>query len=98
MKVIPMNEYQTKVVVDRSTIILTDNIKKEELKAQKKAKLSETIFCIVIAVIMLLTFAYVLYDALLKPYGYYAPDYINEEGVYIDIDGDGDVYHWVDPE
>ena len=97
MKVIPMNEYQTKVVVDRNTIVLTDNNKKEELKAQKKAKLAETIFCIVIAIIMLVTFVFVLYDALLKPYGYYEADYVNEEGVYIDIDGDGDVYHWVDP-
>ena len=28
--------------------------------------------------------------------GYYAPDYVNAEGALIDIDGDGDFYHWVE--
>jgi hypothetical protein len=28
--------------------------------------------------------------------GYYAPDYVDENGVLYDIDGDGDFYHWVE--
>lgn len=30
--------------------------------------------------------------------GYYAPDYVDENGVLYDTDGDGDMYHWVDGE
>ena len=32
-----------------------------------------------------------------KPSGHYEPDYINENGKFVDIDNDGDFYHWVDP-
>ena len=28
--------------------------------------------------------------------GYYAPDYVDENGIMHDIDGDGDMYHWVE--
>ena len=28
--------------------------------------------------------------------GYYAPDYMNSNGVLYDTDGDGDYYHWVE--
>ena len=28
--------------------------------------------------------------------GYYAPDYVDENGIIHDIDGDGDMYHWVE--
>lgn len=28
--------------------------------------------------------------------GYYAPDYVDANGALVDIDGDGDCYHWVE--
>ena len=28
--------------------------------------------------------------------GYYAPDYMDSNGVLYDTDGDGDMYHWVE--
>ena len=28
--------------------------------------------------------------------GYYAPDYMDSNGVLYDTDGDGDYYHWVE--
>ena len=28
--------------------------------------------------------------------GYYAPDYVDENGIIHDIDGDGYMYHWVE--
>lgn len=68
-------------------------------------KLKRMLFDAVLTVLLLVLFiggtAYVTYEWLFAPQGYYEGEYrYDEEGnkYLYDIDGDGDCYHWVDPE
>ena len=92
IKVRKLNMCQTEVVIDGKRIILTDLN-----KVQLKNKIKDAVLGLFVTVIFILGFSYVLYHELTTPYGYWAPDYVTEDGVLVDIDGDGDVYHWVDP-
>lgn len=93
MKVNKLNSYQTEVIVDGKRILLTDRVKKAKVK-----KLKDDLIGMLVIIILILLFGFILYHELTKPMGYYAPDYVDSNGVLYDIDGDGDTYHWVDPE
>jgi hypothetical protein len=82
------------LIVNGKKILLTDRVKKAKAKKFKE----DLIGTLITILILILLFGFILYHELTKPMGYYAPDYVSEDGVLYDIDGDGDTYHWVDPE
>ncbi len=91
-----INDYQTLLTINDKKFILTNLKRKEEIMSRKN-KIREFVFIVVLVIFIFGTLGYMMYDALFIPKGYYAPDYV-ENGVLYDIDGDGDYYHWVDPE
>ena len=91
-----ISEYQTLLTINDRNFILTDLKRKEEIMSRKN-NIRETIFVAVLITFIFAIFGYMIYDAWFTPKGYYAPDYVTESGVLVDIDGDGDYYHWVDP-
>ena len=57
-------------------------------------KIKETIIATVLGIVMIVAIIICLtHDT---DTGYYAPDYVDENGIIHDIDGDGDMYHWVE--
>lgn len=97
-----INEYQTEVVVNGRRILLTDMEKVNAAKAKRraaKAKRRKVGDAIINAILVIVFIAFMFWGIWLfftYDEGYYEADYINDEGQLIDIDGDGDYYHWVD--
>ena len=57
-------------------------------------KIKEAIIATVLSIVMIVAIIICLtHDT---DTGYYAPDYVDENGIIHDIDGDGDMYHWVE--
>ena len=56
-------------------------------------KIKEAIIATVLGIVMIVTIICLTYDT---DTGYYAPDYVDENGIMHDIDGDGYMYHWVE--
>lgn len=57
-------------------------------------KIKEAIITTVLGIVMVITIVICLtHDT---DTGYYAPDYMDSNGVLYDTDGDGDMYHWVE--
>ena len=57
-------------------------------------KIKEAIIATVLGIVMIVAIIICLtHDT---DTGYYAPDYVDENGIMYDIDGDGDMYHWVE--
>lgn len=65
-------------------------------RVEKKIKNKIIDFVLIILFILVLLFG--MYKVLTKPVGYYAADGYDTNRSLIDTDGDGDYYHWVDPE
>ena len=61
-------------------------------------KIKEYIYTAVLTVILAVAMTVGIYAWLTEPTGYYAPDYMDENGVLHDTDGDGDYYYWVEEE
>ena len=57
-------------------------------------KIKEAIIATVLGIVMIVAIIICLTDD--TDTGYYAPDYVDENGIIHDIDGDGDMYHWVE--
>lgn len=91
-----VNKYQTEVVVEGRRVVLTDMNKVNAAKARRR-KISDYIIntILVIAFSMLMFWGIWLFFT--HDEGHWEADYVNDEGQLIDIDGDGDCYHWVDP-
>lgn len=91
-----INKYQTEVVVEGRRVVLTDMNKVNAAKARRR-KISNFIIntILVIAFSMLMFWGIWLFFT--HDEGHWEADYVTEEGQLIDIDGDGDCYHWVDP-
>lgn len=98
VKIVTVNPYTTDVYVveDNSTRkfrLTHNNIKKGIQK--KRQRIKDTIWSIVLLILVAGFWAWLLYDWLAKPMdGYYKPDYVNSNGELIDTDGDGDYYYW----
>ena len=57
-------------------------------------KIKEAIIATVLGIVMIVAIIICLtHDT---DTGYYAPDCVDENGIIHDIDGDGDMYHWVE--
>lgn len=57
-------------------------------------KIKEAIIATVLGIVMIVAIIICLtHDT---DTGYYVPDYVDENGIIHDIDGDGDMYHWVE--
>lgn len=61
-----------------------------------ESKIKEGIITIFMVVVILVSLTVGIVHWWNTPTGYYAPDYVDENGVMYDIDGDGDMYHWVE--
>lgn len=91
-----VNKYQTEVVVEGRRVVLTDMKKVNAAKARRR-KISDVIINTVLVLAfcgMMFWFGRLFFT---HDEGHWEADYVNEEGQLIDIDGDGDYYHWVDP-
>jgi len=91
-----INKYQTEVIVEGRRVVLTDMKKVNAAKAKRRKVgniIINTVLVIAFGALMLWEiWLFFTYDE-----GHWEADYVNEEGQFIDIDGDGDCYHWVDP-
>ena len=57
-------------------------------------KIKEAIITTVLGIVMVVAIVICLTHN--TDTGYYAPDYVDENGIIHDIDGDGYMYHWVE--
>lgn len=92
-----INKYQTEVVVEGRRVVLTDMNKVNAAKA-KRRKVGDCIINTVLVIIFSMLMFWGVWLFFTHDEGHWEADYINEEGQLIDIDGDGDTYHWVDPQ
>ena len=53
----------------------------------------KAIIATVLGIVMIVAIICLTYDT---DTGYYAPDYVDENGIIHDIDGDGYMYHWIE--
>lgn len=91
-----LNKYQTEVTISDKKIILTDMDLVEKDKEKKKKVFSGILYTVAI-IIYVVFIAWFSYMFVCHDYGHYEAEYINEEGIMIDIDGDGDYYDWIEP-
>lgn len=91
-----INKYQTEVLIDETRVVFTDMEKVNAAKA-KRRKVGDYIINTVLVIIFSAFMFWFVWLFFTYDEGYYEADYIDEEGQLIDIDGDGDYYHWVDP-
>ena len=88
--------FTTHVVIETDTQRISFDMydqNKADLWNKRVIGIMETIILLLVLVSMVLGFVAVSSK---QPSGHYAPDYINESGEVIDIDGDGLLYHWVE--
>lgn len=89
-----LNYYQTELVIDGKRLVLSDLNKKAEVKRKVGDCIINTILCIAFVAVMFWgVWIFFTHDE-----GHWSPDYVDENGVLYDTDGDGDYYYWVDPE
>lgn len=91
-----INKYQTEVVVEGRRVVLTDMNKVNAAKARRR-KISDYIINTILVIAFSILMFWGIWLFFTHDEGHWEADYINEEGQLIDIDGDGDCYHWVDP-
>lgn len=94
IKVKKLNYCTMEVEVEGKKFVLTDN----RVKAARRRKVGDAIINTVLVLAfcgMMFWFVWLFFT---HDEGHWEADYINEEGQLIDIDGDGDTYHWVDPQ
>lgn len=91
-----INKYQTEVVVEGRRVVLTDMNKVNAAKARRR-KISDYIINTIIVIAFSILMFWGIWLFFTHDEGHWEADYINENGQLIDIDGDGDCYHWVDP-
>lgn len=91
-----VNKYQTEVVVNGRRVVFTDMEKVNAAKARRR-KISDYIINTVLVIVFIAFMFWGIWSFFTYDEGYYEADYINDEGQLIDIDHDGDYYHWVDP-
>lgn len=59
-------------------------------------KIKEAIITTVLGVVVVVALILCFIHGATGSTGYYAPDYMDSNGVLYDTDGDGDYYHWVE--
>lgn len=59
-------------------------------------KIKEAILIVLIGLLFGIGILAFLVHGFTEQTGYYAPDYMDSNGVLYDTDGDGDYYHWVE--
>jgi hypothetical protein len=91
-----INKYSTEVIISDKRIVLTD-MDKVEADKEKKRKIFNGILYTISIIIYVVFVAWFSYMFVCHDYGHYEAEFINEDGVMIDIDGDGDYYDWVEP-
>jgi hypothetical protein len=91
-----INKYQTEVVVEGRRVVLTDMKKVNAAKARRR-KVGDAIINTILIIAFSVLMFWGIWLFFTHDEGHWEADYINEEGQLIDIDGDGDCYHWVDP-
>lgn len=91
-----VNKYQTEVVVEGRRVVLTDMNKVNAAKARRR-KISDYIINTILVIAFSILMFWGIWLFFTHDEGHWEADYINENGQLIDIDGDGDCYHWVDP-
>lgn len=91
-----INKYQTEVVVEGRRVVLTDMNKVNAAKARRR-KISDYIINTILVIAFSILMFWGIWLFFTHDEGHWEADYINENGQLIDIDGDGDYYHWVDP-
>lgn len=87
---------RTKLEIDGQVFILT-NKRKEAQRRRMKRKIKDLVVSLILALAVAGVWGYILYDALFIDHGHYEAEFVDENGCLIDIDGDGDVYRWVEP-
>lgn len=98
-----INKYQTEVLIDETRVVFTDMEKVNTAKAKRRAdkarkrKIGDVIINTVLVIVFIAFMFWGIWSFFTYDEGYYEADYINDEGQLIDIDHDGDYYHWVDP-
>lgn len=114
VKMKDINYYQTELIIDNKKVILSDMNRKEQFdriieehRKARRRKVGDAVLKVVeamINVILVVAFvALMLWFMMIcvreeSNRGHWEADYINEEGIPVDVDGDGDVYHWVSPQ
>lgn len=91
-----INKYQTEVLIDETRVVFTDMEKVNAAKA-KRRKVGDAIINTILVLAFIAFMFWGIWSFFTYDEGYYEADYIDDEGQLIDIDGDGDYYHWVDP-
>jgi hypothetical protein len=97
IKLVALNDTQIEVVVEDKRLILTDLRKAEVKRRNRKRKVVDRIINTLLVFAFVVIFAWFAWIFLTREEGHYEADYI-KDGVLYDTDGDGDYYHWVDPE
>ena len=91
-----VNKYQTEIVIEGIRVVLTDMNKVNAVKARRR-KISDYIINTILVIAFSILMFWGIWLFFTHDEGHWEADYINENGQLIDIDGDGDCYHWVDP-
>ncbi len=89
-----INKYQTEVVVEGRRVVLTD-MKKVNAARARKRKVGDAIINTVLVIAFSMLMFWGIWLFFTHDEGHWEADYINEEDQLIDIDHDGDTYHWV---
>lgn len=97
IKLVALNDTQIEVVVEDKRVVLTDLRKAEVKRRNRKRKVVDMIINILLVVAFVVVLGLFIWIFLTREEGHYEADYI-KDGVLYDTDGDGDYYHWVDPE
>lgn len=88
-----LNYCTTEVEVEGKKFLLIDN----RVKAARRRKVCDAIINTVLVIAFGALMLWEIWLFFTYDEGHWEADYVNEEGQFIDIDGDGDCYHWVDP-
>lgn len=59
-------------------------------------KIKEYIYTAILYAILAIAMGWGLLTWTNEPTGHYEPDYVDENGILHDTDGDGDYYHWLE--
>lgn len=92
IKVKKLNYCTMEVEVEGKKFVLTDN----RVKAAHRRKVGDAIINTVLLIALSVLMFWGIWLLFTHDEGHYEADYINEEGQLVDIDCDGDYYHWVD--
>ena len=109
-----LNYYQTELIIDGKKVILSDMNRKaqldmflEEQRKARRRKVGDVVLkvfeamlnvILIVAFVALMAWWFIIGVREESNRGHWEVDYINEDGIPVDVDGDGDVYHWVSPQ